>query len=167
VAQGHEAGGHNSRIATLLAAYVVDVVCPIPVLAAGGIGEGRGIVGALVFGAVGIWCGTVFIATKESLFESYLKQRILEGTEDDTVVTRVMSRKRMRVMKNALVDAWEKSGVPALPMPLQSIAIVPIMDVTFRDQRADIVPTPAGQILGMVKEIKSAKQVMEEIVWGR
>ena len=113
-----EAGGHNSRITTmLLVPQVADAVSSIPVLTAGGIGDGRGLVAGLVLGAVGVWCGTVFIATEESLFESHLKQRILEGTEDDTVVT--------RVMKNALVDAWEKSGVPALPMPLQAIAIVP------------------------------------------
>ena len=167
VAQGHEAGGHSSRIATMpLIPQVVDAVSPIPVLAAGGIGDGRGLVAALALEAVGVWCGTVFIATKESLFESYLKQRIFDGTEDDTVVTRVMSGKRMRVMKNTLVDAWEKSGVPTLPMPLQSIAIIPIMDAAFRAERADIVPTPAGQILGMIKDLKSAKQVIEEMAEG-
>ncbi|MEE8471216.1 MAG: nitronate monooxygenase family protein, partial [Dehalococcoidia bacterium] len=167
VAQGHEAGGHNSRIATMpLVPQVVDAVSPIPVLAAGGIGDGRGLVAALALGAIGVWCGTVFIATKESLFEDYLKQRILNGNEDDTVVSRVMSGKRMRVMKNALVEAWERSGVPTLPMPLQPIAILPIMDAAFQEQRADIVPTPAGQILGMISEIKSAKQVIEEMAEG-
>jgi len=167
VSQGHEAGGHNSRIATMpLIPQVVDAVSPIPVVAAGGIGDGRGLVAALALGAVGVWCGTVFIATKESLFESYLKQRIFDGTEDDTVVTRVMSGKKMRVMKNALVDAWEKSGVPTLPMPMQSIAIVPVMDAAFQAQRADIVPTPAGQILGMIRDMKSAKDVIEEMAEG-
>ena len=167
VAQGHEAGGHNSRIATMpLVPQVVDAVSPIPVVAAGGIGDGRGLVAALALGAVGVWCGTVFIATKESLFESYLKKRILEGTEDDTIVTRVMSGKLMRIMKNRMAELWEKSGVPTLPMPMQSIAILPIMDAAFAGERADIIPTPAGQILGMIKEVKSAKQVIEEMVEG-
>ncbi len=167
VAQGHEAGGHNSRIATMpLIPQVVDAVSPTPVVAAGGIGDGRGLVAALALGAVGVWCGTIFITTKESLFEHYLKQNIFRGTEDDTVVTKVYSGKRMRVMKNALVDAWEKSGVPTLPMPLQSISILPIMDGAFRNERADIIPTPAGQILGMIKEPKTAKQVIEDMVDG-
>ncbi len=167
VAQGHEAGGHNSRIATMpLIPQVVDAVSPIPVVAAGGIGDGRGLVAALALGAVGVWCGTIFITTKESLFESYLKQNIFDGTEDDTVVTKVYSGKRMRVMRNALVEAWEKSGVPTLPMPLQSISILPVMDGAFKDERADIIPTPAGQILGIIKELKSAKQVIEEMVEG-
>jgi len=167
VAQGHEAGGHNSRIATMpLIPQVVDAVSPTPVAAAGGIGDGRGLVAALALGAVGVWCGTVFITTKESLFESYLKQNIFNGTEDDTVVTKVYSGKRMRVMKNTLVEAWEKSGVPTLPMPLQSISILPLMDKAFREERADIIPTPAGQILGMIKEPKSARQVIEDMVTG-
>ncbi len=167
VAQGHEAGGHNSRIATMpLIPQVVDAVSPIPVAAAGGIGDGRGLVAALALGAAGVWCGTVFITTRESLFESYLKRNIFNGTEDDTVITKVYSGKRMRVMNNALVEAWDKSGVPTLPMPLQSISILPIMDGAFRDERADIIPTPAGQILGMIKEQKPAKQVIEEMVGG-
>lgn len=167
VAQGHEAGGHSSRIATMpLIPQVVDAVSPIPVVAAGGIGDGRGLVAALALGAVGVWCGTIFITTKESLFESYLKQNIFDGTEDDTVITKVYSGKRMRVMRNALVEAWEKSGVPTLPMPLQSISILPVLDGAFKDSRADIVPTPAGQILGMIKESKTAKQVIEDMVEG-
>jgi NAD(P)H-dependent flavin oxidoreductase YrpB (nitropropane dioxygenase family) len=167
VAQGYEAGGHNSRIATMpLIPQVVDAVSPTPVVAAGGIGDGRGLVAALALGAVGVWCGTVFITTKESLFENYLKQNIYNGTEDDTVVTKVYSGKRMRVIKNALVEAWDKSGVPTLPMPLQSISILPIMDGAFRDERADIIPTPAGQIIGMINESKSAKQVIEDMVEG-
>jgi nitronate monooxygenase len=165
VAQGTEAGGHNSRIATMpLVPQVVDAVSPVPVAAAGGIGDGRGLVAALALGAVGVWCGTVFTTTRESLFEDYLKQNIFNGTEDDTVVTKVFSGKRMRVMKNALVEAWDRSGVPALPMPLQSISILPLMDGAFKDRRADIIPTPAGQILGMVKGSKSARQVIENMM---
>jgi len=167
VAQGHEAGGHNSRISTMpLIPQVVDAVSPVPVVAAGGIGDGRGLVAVLALGAVGVWCGTVFITTKESLFENYLKQNVFQGTEDDTVVTKVYSGKKMRVMRNALTDAWEKSGVPTLPMPLQSISILPLMDPAFRDERADVIPTPAGQITGMIKEAKSAKQVIEEMAAG-
>jgi len=165
VAQGIESGGHTSRIATMpLVPQVVDAVSPIPVVAAGGIGDGRGLVAALALGAVGVWCGTVFVATYESIYEDYLKQRILDGTEDDTVVSRVITGKRARYMKNRLIEAWEKGGLPTLPMPLQPIVILPILDGAYDARMADIVPAPAGQIAGMIKELKPAKQVVEEMV---
>ena len=167
VAQGIESGGHTSRVATLpLIPQVVDTVSPIPVVAAGGIGDGRGLVAALALGAVGVWCGTVFVATHESIYEDYLKERIVNETEDDTVVSRVITGKRARYMKNRLVDAWEKKGLPTLPMPMQPIVILPILDGAFEAKMADIVPAPAGQIAGMIKELKPAGQVVEEMVQG-
>ena len=167
MAQGIESGGHTSRIATFpLIPQVVDAVAPIPVVAAGGIGDGRGLVAALALGAVGVWCGTVFVATYESIYEDYLKERIVNETEDDTVVSRVITGKRARYMKNRLIDAWEKAGLPTLPMPMQPIVILPILDAAFEAKLADIVPAPAGQIAGMIKELKPAKQVVEDMVKG-
>jgi len=167
VAQGTEAGGHNSRVATMpLIPQVVDAVSPIPVVAAGGIGDGRGLVAALALGAVGVWCGTVFLATHEAIYEDYHKQRILESTEDDTVVSKVITGKSARYLKNRLIDAWDKSGLPTLPMPLQPIALIPIIDSAYEMRLADVVPAPAGQLVGMIKELKPAKQVVEEMVAG-
>ncbi|MEE8374540.1 MAG: nitronate monooxygenase [Dehalococcoidia bacterium] len=167
VAQGLEAGGHSSRVATMpLIPQVVDAVSPIPVVAAGGIGDGRGLVAALALGAVGVWCGSVFVATYESIYEDYLKQRILDGTEDDTVVSRVITGKRARYMKNRLIEVWEREGLPTLPMPMQPIVILPILDGAFEAKMADIVPAPAGQIAGMLNELKPAKQVVDEMVKG-
>jgi NAD(P)H-dependent flavin oxidoreductase YrpB (nitropropane dioxygenase family) len=167
VAQGIESGGHTSRIATMpLIPQVVDIVSPIPVVAAGGIGDGRGLVAALALGAVGVWCGTVFVATPESIYEDYLKERIPKESEDDTVVSRVITGKRARYLKNRLISAWEAKGLPTLPMPMQPIVILPILDSAWENKMADIVPAPAGQITGMIKEIKPAKQVVEEMVRG-
>jgi NAD(P)H-dependent flavin oxidoreductase YrpB (nitropropane dioxygenase family) len=167
VAQGIESGGHTSRIATFpLVPQVVDTVAPIPVVAAGGIGDGRGLVAALALGAVGVWCGTVFVATQESIYEDYLKERIVNETEDDTVVSRVITGKRARYLKNRLIDAWEKSGQPTLPMPLQPMVIMPILDGAYDARMADIVPAPAGQITGMIKELKPAGQVVKDMVQG-
>lgn len=167
VAQGTEAGGHNSRVATMpLVPQVVDAVSPIPVVAAGGIGDGRGLVAALALGAVGVWCGTVFLATQEAIYEDYHKQRILESTEDDTVVSKVITGKRARYLKNRLIDAWDRSGLATLPMPLQPIAILPIMDSAYEARLADIVPAPAGQVCGMIRQLKPARQVVEEMVQG-
>ena len=165
VASGTESGGHNSRIGTMvLIPQVVDAVSPIPVVAGGGIGDGRGLVAALALGAVGVWCGTAFLATFEAIFEDYHKQKILESTEDDTMVSKVITGKQARYLKNRLIAAWDKAGLPTLPMPMQSIAIIPILDGAYEAQMADIVPAPAGQIVGMIKELKPAKQVVEEMV---
>jgi NAD(P)H-dependent flavin oxidoreductase YrpB (nitropropane dioxygenase family) len=167
VAQGIESGGHTSRVATLpLIPQVVDTVAPIPVVAAGGIGDGRGLVAALALGAVGVWCGTVFVATYESIYEDYLKERIVNETEDDTVVSRVITGKQARYMKNRLIAAWEKAGLPTLPMPMQPIVILPILDAAWEAKIADIVPAPAGQICGLIKQLKPAGQVVEEMVQG-
>jgi NAD(P)H-dependent flavin oxidoreductase YrpB (nitropropane dioxygenase family) len=165
VAQGRDAGGHTSRIGTIaLIPQVVDVVSPIPVVAAGGIGDGRGLVASLALGAVGVWCGTIFLATPESLYEDYQKQSIVDASEDDTVVSRVITGKEARIYKNSLAAAWAKRGLPTLPMPLQTIVVLPILDAAFEARRADIVPTPAGQISGIVNELKPAGQIVEEMV---
>jgi len=167
VASGAESGGHNSRIGTMvLIPQVVDAVAPVPVVAGGGIGDGRGLVAALALGAVGVWCGTVFLGTFEAIYEDYHKQKILESTEDDTVMSKVITGKQARYLKNRLIAAWDKAGLPTLPMPMQSIAIIPILDGAYEAKMADIVPAPAGQIVGMIKELKSAKQVVEDMVAG-
>ena len=166
-ASGAEAGGHNSRIGTMvLIPQVVDAVSPVPVVAGGGIGDGRGLVAALALGAVGVWCGTAFLSTSEAIFEDYHKKMILESTEDDTVVSKVITGKQARYLKNRLIAAWDKEGLPTLPMPMQPIAIIPILDGAYEANMADIVPAPAGQITGMIKELKSAKQVVEDMVEG-
>jgi nitronate monooxygenase len=166
-ASGAESGGHNSRIGTMvLIPQVVDAVSPVPVAAGGGIGDGRGLVAALALGAVGVWCGTVFLGTHEAIYEDYHKQKILESTEDDTMVSKVITGKQARYLKNRLIAAWDKAGLPTLPMPMQSIAIVPILDGAYEAKMADIVPAPAGQIAGMIKELKPAKQVVEDMVTG-
>ena len=89
-AQGTEAGGHTGRVSTLpLAPKVVDAVAPIPVIAAGGIADGRGIAAALMLGAEGVWLGTRFLGTNECGVSDRYKTRVVESTGDDTVLTDV------------------------------------------------------------------------------
>ena len=111
-------------------------------------------------------CRTAFLSTFEALYEDYHKQKILESTEDDTVVSKVITGKQGRYLKNRLVAAWENMGLPTLPMPMQLITIIPIMDGAYEAKIADIVPAPAGQVVGMSKELKPAEQVIEEMVEG-
>ena len=87
-AQGTEAGGHTGRISTLpLVPAVVDAVAPVPVIAAGGIADGRGIAAALLLGADGVWLGTRFIATAESGVSDAYRGRVVAATADETILT--------------------------------------------------------------------------------
>ena len=165
VAQGAEAGGHTGRVGTMaLVPQVVDAVAPRPVLAAGGIGDGRGLAAALCLGAVGVWVGTAFLVSKEAAWDDTLKQRILDASEEDTRVTRIYSGKPMRNINNPLIEAWEEGGVGTLPFPFQGAVI---QEVTFAAQQAgrkELGMNPAGQISGMLNEQRPAKEILAEIV---
>ncbi len=179
VAQGYEAGGHTGRIGTMaLVPQIVDAVSPTPVLAAGGIGDGRGLVAALALGAVGIWVGTRFVATKEAGIEhaelgvftdwtnENWKQKILQATEEDTRVSRIYTGKTARQINNKLIETWEKSGMSTLPMPLQGLLVRELQAGIMEARLGDYITGFGGQIAGMIKEIKSAKEVFDEIVEG-
>ncbi len=102
VAQGTEAGGHTGQVATMpLVPLVVDAVGDrVPVVAAGGIFDGRGLAAALALGADGVWVGTRFIATPEARGVAGYKEALVAGREDGTTVSRAYSGKTMRVVRN-------------------------------------------------------------------
>ena len=109
VAQGTEAGGHTGQVASLpLVPQVVDAVGDrVPVVAAGGIFDGRGLAAALALGADGIWVGTRFIATPEARGVLGYKEKLLASREDQTTVSRAYSGKTMRVVRNEFTDYYE------------------------------------------------------------
>jgi nitronate monooxygenase len=151
VAQGTEAGGHTGRIGTLaLVPQVIDVANGVPVIAAGGIGDGRGLAAALALGADAVWCGTVFIATDEA--------------NQGTKVTRLYSGKTMRNISNPLIDAWENSGLKALPMGMQSALIAPLLKGSVAAGHDDWAMLAAGQVSGLIKEIRPAADVLHDMV---
>ncbi|MEX2236851.1 MAG: nitronate monooxygenase family protein [Dehalococcoidia bacterium] len=165
VAQGHEAGGHTGRIGTMaLVPQVVDAVAPTYVAAAGGIGDGRGIIAALALGAVGAWVGTAFLVSEEANWPRTLKQRILDASEEDTRVTRLYSGKTMRNINNPLIENWEKSGLQALPMGFQGMISGRVQRAAFAGGRVDLTMNPAGQISGMFSEIRPAAEIFADIV---
>jgi NAD(P)H-dependent flavin oxidoreductase YrpB (nitropropane dioxygenase family) len=180
VAAGYEGGGHTGRIGTMaLVPQVVDAVYPTPVVATGGIADGRGLAASLALGACGVWMGTAFVVSHEAHVDAvemglmaqwevdYWKQRIIESTEEDTVVTRSYSGKTMRNLKNKWIQAWERPDAPpTLPMPLQFMLCWDVMEGAREAGIKDILLWPTGQIAGMIKELKSAKQIVDEMVDG-
>jgi len=165
VAQGTEAGGHTGRIGTLtLVPQVVDAVHPLPVVAAGGIGDGRGLAAVLALGACGALVGTRFVASKESREYEFQKQKIVAATEEDTRVTRIYSGKTLRAINNKLIETWDRSEISTLPMPLQSLLTMELMEGLLQAEMTDYLSGLAGQISGMITEVKSAAEIMEDIV---
>jgi len=165
VAQGTDAGGHNSRIGTMaLIPQAVDAAAPIPLVAAGGIGDGRGLAAALALGACGVWVGTAFLATPESKIPHYQKEALLRASEEDTMVSKALTGKPSRHVKNLWSQEFDASGLPALPMPFQGMLSTSIMLSAEENQRADIYSGFAGQIVGMIHEMRPAAKVVEDMV---
>lgn len=164
-AQGYDAGGHTGRVGTFsLIPQVVDAVAPIPVLAAGGIADGRGLAAALALGAAGVWCGTAFLATKESPIAEGWKQRIVEMTEEDTRISRSWTGKTARFIRNRWIDLWEEAPVPYLPMPYQGALVRDFSRAAHITGDTEYLSMATGQIGGLVREIKPAGDVLRAMV---
>jgi len=119
VAQGWEAGGHvRGMVATMpLIPAVVDAVGPIPVIAAGGIADGRGLAAAMALGASGAWIGTRFLASEEVAIHPHYRERLLGAKEDDTIYLEELfdigwPKAPHRVLRNSTVADWEAAGRP-------------------------------------------------------
>ncbi len=167
VAQGYEAGGHTGRIGTFaLVPQVVDAVAPTPVLAAGGIGDARGLVAALVLGAVGVWVGTAFLFAEEANVTDIHRKMISEANEEDTRVSRVWTGKTLRQIKNPIQEAFDSSGLRPLPMLVQLLLMMDLINSLAKAERYDLLCAPTGQIVGLLKETKPAKQILDDMVNG-
>lgn len=158
VASGTEAGGHVGHVATLpLVPQVVDAV-HVPVVAAGGIADGRGFVAALALGACGIQLGTRLIATPESDARESFKRRVLDATETDTLVTRVLTGKPVRTIATSALREYEA----ALLTGDDAGALRRQYRQASRERKE--FAAVAGQISGMVNDIKSVQQVFDDIL---
>jgi enoyl-[acyl-carrier protein] reductase II len=166
IAQGHEAGGHTGRIGGMvLVPAVVDAVAPTPVVAAGGIADGRGLVAALALGAVGVWMGTRFIATHEAHGHDNYKKRIVAIDEEGTVVHKGATGKPCRAIRNDFTREWEKRTGEILPFPLQAQRVGFPAAVRAREEGdVDNGHAACGQSAGLIGEIRTAREVIDGVV---
>lgn len=165
VAQGHEGGGHTGRIGTMaLLPAAIDAAAPVPVLAAGGIGDGRGVAAALAMGCVGGWVGTRFLATDEGGALPVNKRRIVSSTDEDTRVSTAYTGKTLRASYNKFHDLWADSGLDPLPFPTQVMISSALLAGFVEAGKDDYVGGLAGQVSGIIQEIKPARTVLEEMV---
>lgn len=171
VAQGYDGGGHTGQVGTLtLLPAVIDAV-DVPVLAAGGIGDGRGLAAALALGAVGVWMGTRFIATPEAWGHDNYKQRIVEIDDEGTIRTRCFSGKPCRVIRNDTTQAWESpelaKTIQAFPLQFGVVGKWLGKDPYLagrRDGETDVGALAAGQSSVLVHDIRPAGEVLRRIV---
>lgn len=166
VAQGTEAGGHTGEIATMVLVPQVVEACgdEVAVLAAGGIAKGSQIAAALALGAQGVWCGTVWLGTTESELDSFEKQALFATRAQDAVRRKARTGKTVRMIKSKLSEAWEQAGAPQyLPTPLQGILYNEAHARVVRAKRSDLYSFPAGQVVGMLHEETSVRDVMYQM----
>lgn len=181
VAQGVEAGGHvwGQTGTFALIPSVVDIARDTPVVAAGGIADGRGMAAALALGAAGVWLGTRFVASEEAFAHEVYKQKILEATETDTVYSTLFDRgwenAPHRVLRNSTVDMWEEAGQPLTNRPGEGETIAHHADGRDIERYEDTIPLPgmtgdveklalyAGQSSGLIRKIKPAGEIVQEL----
>ena len=167
IAQGYEAGGHTGNVGGLpLIPQVVDALAPAPVVAAGGISDGRGIAAALCLGAQGVWLGTTFLVADESGLSDLQKNQIVEGRAEDFVVSRAWTGKPSRAFKNPVTAAWEAGGVDPLPAPMQRVLMEDFLLAAKSVGRDDLWYNAAGQSAGLVKARRPAAKIMEDLIEG-
>jgi enoyl-[acyl-carrier protein] reductase II len=171
IAQGTEAGGHTGTVATMpLVPQIVDATeGRVPVVAAGGIFDGRGLAAAISLGADGAWIGTRFIATPEARTVPGYKDALLRTPEDGTVISRGFTGKTLRAVRNKWTQYIEEHPEELRPFPEQMFRAVEARALHLGgDESSDVDPDkecyPAGQGVGAIHALVPAGELVVRIV---
>lgn len=164
IAEGMESGGHIGEVTTMaLVPQIVDAI-QIPVIAAGGIADARGVVAALALGAQGVQIGTRFVVSTECTAHDNYKQAVVKAKERSTVVTGVSTGHPVRVISNKLTREYlDLEKVGALPEELENLGAGKLK-AAVRDGDVERGSVMIGQIAGMVREVKPVAAIIDEIV---
>lgn len=170
-AQGTEAGGHTGYSGTMpLVPAVVDVAGEIPVIAAGGIADGRGLAAAFMLGAEGVWLGSRFVASREAEGGSWVKERVVTASTDDTVLTRAYDLATQapfppgigdRVVRNQYTDAWHSRDADVVARREELRAQL-VQAAKEGDGR--IAPTRAGNAVGLIHAVEPAGAIIRQLI---
>jgi nitronate monooxygenase len=186
IAQGLEAGGHVRALTSLFVNLptIVDAVAPVPVLASGGIADGRGLAAALTLGAQGVSLGTRFVASEESLIPIEYKRRVVEAAATDTVYGYLFDigfpETPHRMLRNRIVAEWETAGRPepgAREHEGEPIGVITMSDgarsevaryasmmaVPEFEGDLELAPLWAGESVSLVREIEPAGKIVRRI----
>ena len=169
IAEGTESGGHVGELTTMaLVPQVVDAMAPygIPVVAAGGIADGRQLLAAFALGACGVQEGTCLLVSQECPIHENYKAALLKAKDSDTIVTGRIAGTPVRCLKNRMTRAYvakEKAG--AEKMELEQYTLGSLRRAVF-DGDVDTGSLMAGQVAGMLHEIKPLRQIFTELYTG-
>ena len=163
IAEGCESGGHVGELTTMaLLPQVVDAV-NIPVIGAGGIGDGRGIAAALMLGAVGVQVGTRFLVAKECTVHQSYKERVLKASDIDTVVTGRPTGHPVRILRNQLSRELIKLEKIAAPLEQYEELGKGALPRAAKEGDTDRGSVMAGQIAGMIAKEQTCAEMIEEM----
>jgi NAD(P)H-dependent flavin oxidoreductase YrpB (nitropropane dioxygenase family) len=170
VAQGTEGGGHTGEIGSVvLWPDIIDAVSPLPVLAAGGIGNGRQMLAAMAMGAAGVWTGSLWLTVEEADAQPAQKESFLNAAVDDTVRTKAWTGKPARVLRNAWTEAWDRSDTPdPLPMPLHGLVTADAMRrseaYASSGRTQQVAMNICGQVIGQINDIESCRSIIYRMI---
>lgn len=170
VAQGGEGGGHTGDVGSVvLWPQIVEAIGDTPMLAAGGIGNGKQMLAAMSMGAAGVWTGSLWLTVEEAHAEPAQKESLLAASSEDTVRSRSWTGKPCRMLKSDWTEAWEKEGNPKpLGMPLQGLVSSDGMRRTSRYAAVGdcqkVAFNPVGQVVGQIKHVESCRDVIFKMV---
>ncbi|HEY5071084.1 MAG TPA: nitronate monooxygenase family protein [Caulobacteraceae bacterium] len=174
VVQGTEAGGHCGEVTTMvLVPEVLAAIKPIrevPVLAAGGIMNGRQMAACMAMGAAGVWTGSVWLATVESETTEIFREKLIEASSRDAVRSKSRTGKPARQLRSAWTEAWDRNpdSPGALPMPMQSLVSEAALRSADRAAAAgnlkarELVTYFVGQGVGLIESVRSAGAVVQD-----
>ena len=164
IVEGCEAGGHIGEATTMALVPQVVSNVSIPVIAAGGIASGKQILAAYALGACGVQIGTVLLASKECPIHENYKQAILKAKDTSTTVTGRINGTPVRILKNKMAKAYiQKEKAGADMMELEKYTLGSLKKAVF-EGNVDEGSLMAGQVAGMIHEIKPVKQILEEMM---
>ena len=163
VAEGGESGGHVGSVSTMVLVAMVANAVKIPVIAAGGIADGKGLMAAIALGAIGVQIGTAFIATKECPVHQSYKERLLAAKETDTVITGLGTKDPVRGIRNKLTDNYFEMA--ATQISFEEL-MKPLAGSLSRAVAGDLETgsIQAGQITGMLREIKTVRKFIDDVM---
>ena len=170
VAQGAEGGGHTGEVGSMvLWPDIIDAVAPLPVLAAGGIGNGRQMLAALSMGAAGAWTGSLWLTVEEAHAQPAQKESLLAAGVEDTVRTKAWTGKDARVLRNDWTNAWDNSEtIEPLPMPLHGLVTADAMRRTETyagsGDTQKVAMNICGQVIGQINEVESCRGVIYRVI---
>ncbi|HQE24525.1 MAG TPA: enoyl-[acyl-carrier-protein] reductase FabK [Candidatus Atribacteria bacterium] len=164
IAEGMEAGGHIGEITTMcLVPQIVDAVSPLPVIAAGGIADGRGMAACFALGAEGVQMGTRFVCTEECEVHPLYKEAIVKAQDRSTVVTGTTTGHPVRCLRNRLTRKFEELETRRAPVgEMEALGSGRLREAVCGNVEEGSVMS--GQIAGLVKDIKPVQQVIEDII---